>query len=302
MQALKMMLKQEKSRRVSDPLQGDNPTKTVCQPKQQCMEYSLVLFQNDLIIDVSRDLKKSASPTKNANLYGEPVRIVYQTDQNLHVSSQDEENISTCVQDSSDSIWDCSENHSIIDMLPKPQSDESEEATKKTDSNYEVSHPESSSTESIEKSEEDLLYQNRSRIENRSYRQNRLASTNLANVNSKSMRKLWTMKADAEKEHGYAYRANLRDAANSKFKRRFGNWRDKDTKTVDNEQVTGKILQRNPDPIIQRAWKPAGINKTSTMENKTSLQSTSQKSSRFAGRFIASTRNRQTSNEYDAIK
>jgi len=301
MQALKMILKQEKSRRVSDPLQADDLTKTVCQPKQQCMEYSLVLFQNDLIIDVSRDLKKcTASPIKNTNLYSEPVRIVYQTDQNLHISSQDEENMSTCVQDSSDSIWDCSENHSI--MLSKPQSDESEEAMRKTDSNYEVSHPESSSTESIGKSEEDLLYQNRSRIENRLYRQNQLANANTANANSKSMRKLWMIN-DAEKEHGYAYRANLRDATNSKFKKRFGNWRDKDTKIVDNEQmIETKILQRNPDLTIQRVWKPPGVNKTAAIENKTSLQSTAQKSSRFAGRSIASARNKQILNEYDPIK
>jgi hypothetical protein len=265
------------------------------------MEYSLVLFQNDLIIDVSRDLKKcTASPIKNTNLYSEPVRIVYQTDQNLHISSQDEENMSTCVQDSSDSIWDCSENHSI--MLSKPQSDESEEAMRKTDSNYEVSHPESSSTESIGKSEEDLLYQNRSRIENRLYRQNQLANANTANANSKSMRKLWMIN-DAEKEHGYAYRANLRDATNSKFKKRFGNWRDKDTKIVDNEQmIETKILQRNPDLTIQRVWKPPGVNKTAAIENKTSLQSTAQKSSRFAGRSIASARNKQILNEYDPIK
>jgi len=268
------------------------------------MEYSLVLFQKDLIIDVSRDLHREkkfiASPDKDATLYGEPVRIVYQTEENLHISSQDEE-ISTCVEDSSHSIWDCSENQSVIDMLPKRQSDESEEATKKTDSNYEVSHPESSSTESIEKSEEDLLYQNRSKIENRLYRQSRLANTNVANANCKAMRKLWTTKADIEKEHGYAYRANLRDAANSKFKRRYGNWRDKDTKTVEQVAET-KTLQRNPDTNVQRAWRPPGINKTSTMENVTALQSTSQKLSRSAGRFIVSARNKQISNECDVIK
>ncbi|RLU19412.1 hypothetical protein DMN91_007969 [Ooceraea biroi] len=310
MQTVKMIFQREKDRRASDT-QDNALAKTVCQPKQLVDLFSSILFQNDLIINVSRSLKKCAvSQTKNVVPHDERTNtIVHQPEkraENSRVPSQDEIKLeeNSLVQSSSESTWDCSENHSVVDVTPKIQSNEEEAA--KMDSNCEIQvvHCELSSGEPTEKSEEDLLYVDRAEIETRVYRRSRRSTNaNVATANPrKSTRKTWMIKkANTQREHvdgDHAYRADPRAATNStSFRRKADNSRE-NTKSLDDQMTqTKNSLQKNFVPLYQRVWRPPGINRaSSTVKNTFSTQSTSQKSSRSAGKFV-STRNKQTSNE-----
>lgn len=311
MQTLKMLFKRERNRRVSsDSTRNDELTKMLCQTKQR-LEYSLFVFEDNLIVDVSQGLKKSAASPQMKNVSagqaGGPASNCRQSAGHAENSVirakvkdgklETEKSKSKPGRCSPRSVRDCSGNHSIVNAVPKIQLNTYEGENVKPN-NCEIKILHRSSREPTEKSEEDLLFENSSDIDTQMYR--RSQSANEAN-NRKPARKTWTTrKTNAQKEHADNDRTchtNVQVVANSKLKKKAANGSQaKDTKPAD-DQPTKSTPQRNLVSANQRSWKPAGVNKISA-GNTYLTQSTAHKTSfRSAGRFVAQARSKQTPNK-----
>ncbi|KYN29602.1 PREDICTED: uncharacterized protein LOC108762220 [Trachymyrmex cornetzi] len=272
MQMLVMILKQ-KDRHSNFFLPGDELTETTCQ-----LENSLISFQDNLIKDVSHNLKNCiASPAKLATLRSKRTKVMNEFGsfaENLHDSSQDGTNCAG--RDNSDDTYD-SEACTVIDVTCKLQLHLSDEEDP-TDSCSKVEDLHRR-TECEEKPD-DISDKDCTEIQ-----------VHPQGVNiRKHMRKTWMLrKARIQNEHVNVDRT-CADLQKSETTQHVG--------TVVNNDA---IIQKRGDPkknltFYQRGWRPAGVLKNFT-KSTTSLQPMSQKSSQSTENPSASTKSKHLSTE-----
>lgn len=293
MQMLIMILKQQRDRRATVFLSGNELTGTTCQ-----LENSFVSLRSDLIRDVSHDLKKCfGSPAKLAILHGKPIKAVDDSEkraEDLHASPQDETNCAG--RENSEDIHDSSENRAIVNVACKLQLCSSDEK-----------EPADSCHHRIEPGEKPDNFPNEDCPEIKMQVQPRDVSPNVnAATNRKRTRKLWVnRKPEARNEHvDHACRTDLHGSKNTRFTKYVdnpqGNCLANDKSVMNGDVATRKrgALQKNL-PSNQRAWRPSGVPKTYITESAMSLtQPISQKSSQSTEKSTTSTKSKHSSIEH----
>lgn len=304
MQALRTILKREKwDHRASVSRQDSELTGTVC----ECAENSLVFLPNDLIKDVSRDLKKcAASPAKSMVSRGEPAKVNRPEkrvkDSHAHLLEKmrhTDNDLFSCLQSNTE-ICDDIKNRTIIDIAHQSQTSDEE---KKFANSHRRWRPMSEPGERL--ANEDCFT-----IDTQTHRQSVNDTTDHKYAFHRENRKTWAIRKAETKRHDvtmhgnvdHTYNVDLQRSRNSKFMRHVDNSRDKDDRSVVNCSVSTQkkgTFQKNLVFINQRAWRPPGVTKSSIIKSTISLpQPTSQKSSRTTEKSIASTENKYSSIEH----
>ncbi|XP_012219716.1 putative leucine-rich repeat-containing protein DDB_G0290503 isoform X2 [Linepithema humile] len=334
MKALKTILKQEKQRRMSDVLQDNKITETVCQSKQYT-ENLLVSLQGDLIKYVSLDPKKCAkSLSKSQALQDEMSSLrsssVYPQDDSKSISNCSKNctilNISYKLQSQLNGDEENSANSyckiEVLHQSPssrfeKPTENPTEKSTEPTESTESTEFTESiepteptesmestestEPTESMESTESTEPTEDCSKIEEQMFQQNVSMNLNAATNCRRAQETLTNEKIEVQSE------PNLQLTRNSKFIKLIDYSRNEDIRSViNNDDVMFSrkkgVLQKNFAFVkAQQAWRPPSAINSSHIESMyvtSSMQPMLRKPYRSTGKYVSPMKNKYASIEY----